>query len=594
MGNKIFIDCGAHCGESILEAKRRFGNDTKIYSFEANTNLAKGLIEYFESDPNVTVENKAAWIEDSFIEFYLSTSWSDGSSVYAEKGSGGVSDNLLIRVPSIDLDAFINSFDKDDYIILKLDVEGAEYEILNKLMETGTINRINELHGEFHENIDKPEVKALENKVYSYLKDNNIKFNEWEMVGNVPKVIDRNQWKDSYEMKKITFVLPSRNNLEFLQLAYKSLRDLKTKHEILVLDDASTDGTQEWISSLNDPDLITYHNPGPERIGIVGMFDKGIEMAKTDIIFAFHADMVAAPNLDVNILKHLKPGTVVSATRIEPPLHPSGPEKITIALGNEIDEYDYESNKKLFLTIEKDNKDRTTEGIFAPWCMYKSDYLAIGGHDPLFAPQSKEDSDLFNRFILKGYKVLQAWDGLVYHFTSRGSRFNKHAGGAAGQNSEEWIHTTTKNGRNFIRKWGHFVKHDEFMKPIIPPKYNIAFVVSTCNLNMLATLEPWCDAIYIDDEMGVLEAAYYENEQPHTKIDLRSKIKVTKYNTPKEDIIVEFDAALLNQDAFMMLTQLPEIIEESGEIGKFELDIFKINIRALNTYENELIHIYNK
>ena len=103
-------------------------------------------------------------------------------------------------------------------------------------------------------------------------------------------------------MEKITFVIPSRNNLEFLQLAYKSIRNLKTKHEILVLNDASTDGTQEWIDKLNDKDLITYSNPGPERIGIVGMFDKGIEMAKTDIIFAFHADMVAAPNLDVHVL----------------------------------------------------------------------------------------------------------------------------------------------------------------------------------------------------------------------------------------------------------------------------------------------------
>ena len=128
-------------------------------------------------------------------------------------------------------------------------------------------------------------------------------------------------------MNKITFVLPSRNNLEFLQLAYKSIRDLETKHEVLVLDDASTDGTQEWIKSLNDDDLITYHNPGPERIGIVGMFDKGIEMARTEIIFAFHADMVACKDLDENILKYLKPGTVVSATRVEPPLHPPGPEK---------------------------------------------------------------------------------------------------------------------------------------------------------------------------------------------------------------------------------------------------------------------------
>ena len=389
-------------------------------------------------------------------------------------------------------------------------------------------------------------------------------------------------------MDKITFVLPSRNNLEFLKLAYTSIRNLETKHEVLVLDDASIDGTQEWIKSLNDEDLITYHNPGPERIGIVGMFDKGIEMARTEIIFAFHADMVACKDLDKNILKHLKPGVVVSATRVEPPLHPPGVEKITVDFGIEAEQFDF---NKWYTESESLKQDKTTEGIFAPWCMYKSDFL---GHDELFAPQSKEDSDLFNRFVLNGYQVIQSWDALVYHFTSRGSRFNKHAGGGAGKNSEEWLHTTNKNARNFIRKWGHFVKHDAYMKPIIPHKYDIGFVVHKCNLNLMATLEPWCSTLYTDDELGINEAAYYENEQPHTKIDLKSKLKLIKHDIPQNDIVVEFDATLLNQDAFMMLTQLPEIIEESGEIGEFELDIFKIKIRALNTYEHSLIHIYNK
>ena len=46
--------------------------------------------------------------------------------------------------------------------------------------------------------------------------------------------------------------------------------------------------------------------------------------------------------------------------------------------------------------------------------MYKEDFLAVGGHDELFAPQSKEDSDLFNRFVLNGYKVLQTWEGSLY------------------------------------------------------------------------------------------------------------------------------------------------------------------------------------
>jgi glycosyltransferase involved in cell wall biosynthesis len=389
-------------------------------------------------------------------------------------------------------------------------------------------------------------------------------------------------------MDKITFVLPSRNNLEFLKLAYTSIRNLETKHEVLVLDDASVDGTQEWIKSLNDEDLITYHNPGPERIGIVGMFDKGIEMARTEIIFAFHADMVACKDLDKNILKHLKPGVVVSATRVEPPLHPSGVEKITVDFGIEADQFDFD---KWYTESETLKQDKTTEGIFAPWCMYKSDFL---GHDELFAPQSKEDSDLFNRFILNGYQVIQSWDALVYHFTSRGSRFNTHAGGAAGKNSEEWIHTTNKNARNFIRKWGHFVKHDEYMKPIIPHKYNIGFVVEKCTLQLMTALEPWCSTLYTDDEMCVIESHYLDLEQPSTKIDLKQRLKLFKHTAPNNDIIVEFDGSKLDQEHFNILMQLPEIIMESGEVGKFELGIFKIDIRSLTTYEHDLIHIYNK
>lgn len=392
-------------------------------------------------------------------------------------------------------------------------------------------------------------------------------------------------------MQKVTFVIPSRNNLEFLQLAYRSIRDLKTRHEVLVLDDASTDGTAEWISSLDDEDLIRYYNPGPERIGIVGMFDKGIEMARTDIIFAFHADMIAGPNLDTNILKYLKRGTVVSATRIEPSLHPPGPEKIIRDWGIEVEEISYDQVVSSIKEIEDINAGKTTEGIFAPWCMYKEDFLAVGGHDELFAPQSKEDSDIFNRFVLNGYKVVQSWDGLVYHFTSRGSRFNKHAGGGAGQNSQEWLHTTTKNGKEFIRKWGHFIKHDALMKPIIPPKYNIAFVIKNCNIEYLEAFEPWCDRIYIEDDMQVLTSHYIEKEQPNTSFDLLKRIYTIGYNDPKleNDIVVEFDRNQFTQQSYNILQQFPEIIKESGEVGTFELDVFTITITSLTEYQNDLI-----
>jgi glycosyltransferase involved in cell wall biosynthesis len=398
-------------------------------------------------------------------------------------------------------------------------------------------------------------------------------------------------------MQQITFVIPSRNNLEFLKLAYKSIRSLKTDHEILILDDASTDGTQEWIVSLEDKNLLTYYNPGPERVGIVGMFDRGIEIARTEIIFAFHADMIASPNLDSNILKHLKEETVVCATRVEPPLHPPGPEKITLPLGNEVSEIDYDTVIQTLHELELKNKDKTTEGIFAPWCMYKKDFLKIGGHDELFAPQSKEDSDLFNRFQLNGYSFVQSWDGLVYHFTSRGSRFNKHSGGNTGINSPEWIHTTTKNGRNFIRKWGHMVKHDQYMKPIIPNKYNLGFVVNNCTFDKLKFLEIFCDTIYTDLSIHEVER-YIHEEQQNTKYDLKTRIRQLgdDYNN---DIVVYINGDLIidGGELTRIVQMIPYIIDANTglDFGEYELlGGVRLQINRLNTYQDSLIVIDTK
>jgi len=395
-------------------------------------------------------------------------------------------------------------------------------------------------------------------------------------------------------MEKITFVIPSRNNLEFLKLSYQSIRNLIRVHDILILDDYSIDGTREWLESLHDDNLITYYNPGPERIGIVGMFDKGIELARTKIIFAFHADMIAGSNLDINILKHIAPGTIVCATRIEPPLHPPGPEKITQDWGNEPDDIKFNTLMNSIGYFERVNKDKTTEGIFAPWCMYKSDYIAIGGHDELFAPQSKEDSDLFNRFMLAGYKLIQSWDGLVYHFTSRGSRFNKYAGGDTGKNSNEWIYTTTRNGKEFIRKWGHFIKHDELMKPIIPHKRNIAFVVKNCNLPLLEALEPWCDRIYVDEVFTIGRPQdYIEQEQSNTKFDLRKRVLYIGNNYPEgeNDVVVVFDANRVTEHTFYLLQNMSDIVTESNDTGEFEIDCLTIIINSLETYEHNLIKV---
>jgi hypothetical protein len=82
-------------------------------------------------------------------------------------------------------------------------------------------------------------------------------------------------------------------------------------------------------------------------------------------------------------------------------------------------------------------------------------------------------------------------------------------------------------------------------------------------------------------------------EQSNTKFDLKKRVLTIEHNDPiaENDIVVEFDATKLNQNNFQLLQQLPEIIQESGEIGEFELDIFKVTINNLTTYEHTLIKV---
>ena len=407
-------------------------------------------------------------------------------------------------------------------------------------------------------------------------------------------------------MKPISLITPSRNTLKYLKWAYTSIRkNLGYIHEICMADDFSDDGTWEWMNEIADKDINVkiHRNEGPERLGHTILYDTLInDYASNDIVMIFHSDMYACPGMDEEVLKYLEPGTVVSATRIEPPLHPEGPEKIIQDFGIEPEEFKEEELLKEVNTLQLQhgtdyNFAKFTEGIFAPWAIYKSDFQSIGGHDPLFAPQSKEDSDIFNRFVLNGYKLIQTWTGYVYHMTCRGSRFKdgalRNPAGQVfmkGRESDEWLIQNLRSTRNFIRKWGHMVKHDEMMKPIILPKYDVGFVAENCSTDMLKELEPWCSDIYGDwlGHKGYGVNKYIKEEQLDTQFDLSKKIHSDRIK-PKNAVIVKFDSNKLNQDNFQIIANFSEILQESGEVGEMEYDIFKLNIKSLDTYEKDLI-----
>lgn len=387
---------------------------------------------------------------------------------------------------------------------------------------------------------------------------------------------------------KITYCIPSKNNLRYLKNSIESIqRNSSVDYDIVVYIDSDNDGTETWLTENN----IRYlKNESNTPKGIAFGYNRCIEAATTEIVCMFHADMYMARGFDTGILKYLKPKSVVSATRIEPPLHPPGNEKIVKNFGMYPEDFDVTTFDQYVLELLTKNTNVITKGIFAPWAIYKVDIVSIGLHDEIFHSYH-EDSDIFNRFILNSYDVFQSWESYVYHLTCRGGQFQD---GIDSITKDANFHMMKNNAaRNYLRKWGSWIRNDQYQYPIISHKYNIAFVVGNCNQQSLELLEPWCDRIYIEDNMQVLTDSYIEKEQPNTKYDLKKRVFCIGYNNPywENDVIVQFDIKNFTQQSFNIIQQLSEILTESNEIGDFEIDCFKITVTNLMTYESTLVHL---
>jgi len=385
---------------------------------------------------------------------------------------------------------------------------------------------------------------------------------------------------------KFTFCITSKNNLRYLKHAVFYIKENSIRdHDVLVFIDADNDGTEQWCIDNN----IKYiKNPSKELFGIGNAYNLLVDKSDTDFVVIYHADMIMGKGFDVALYNNWKPKTVVSATRIEPPLHPSDPAKIVLDLGlwPETDIIDGFKVDEFNEFVENNRKDITTNGIFAPWLIHKDDFNDVKGHDPIMKSHS-EDRDLFNRFLLNEYNLIQSWEALVYHLTCRGGQF-EHASKTSDLNhkSNDWNKLAHNQTREFIRKWGTPPKYDEYQFPIISSKYDIGFIVKNCDQQLLEVLEPWCSTIYVDCNYK----HYIEKEQLNTSFNLYNRIK--PYAIEKQnEILVSFNTNQLNQNNFQLLQQLPDIIKDNGEIGSFELDIFKVDIIQINEYQNNLIKL---
>ena len=391
-------------------------------------------------------------------------------------------------------------------------------------------------------------------------------------------------------MDKITFCIPSKTNLRYLKACIPSIRKnaYRDDHEIIIFVDQDEDGTIKWLDEVKDQYNIQYYvNPklGEELFGIGRAYDYCIAHSTTDIFMIFHADMMLGKHADLKAYNHLKEKTVVCSTRVEPPLHPNAGEKILLDFGMWPEEFKEEEFDKYVESQLEETK--TTEGIFAPWMMYKEEFFAIGGHDPIMH-SCREDSDIFNRMLLAEFNFIQPWNSLVYHLTGRG------AGSFDGdeERHKQWQRDMNKSTLEFIRKWGSTVKHTPLMKPIVTSKYDIGLILKNIKENIIQALEPWCSNVYVDPLLG---QNYIYNEDKNTSFDLKEKIKPLD-NEKQNQILVEIDGNKFTQQDYQYIQQLPEILDNSTFLeedygDEFEVGNLRLTIIATDTFEKDLIKI---
>jgi len=195
INSKIFVDCGSNLGQGYEEIKilEKIDCSWDIEMFEPSPECFKHLKSKYKED-NFNINNKAVYTSSGKKEFHFTQSLS-GEVCYTSQGSKlGEVKNLFtnrnnlytlsepIIVETIDLSDFINKLNYE-YICLKLDVEGSEYDIISRMMETSSLKKVNKLYVEFHNYAIDYDKKSKYDKIRSdiliYLKENNINFVEW-------------------------------------------------------------------------------------------------------------------------------------------------------------------------------------------------------------------------------------------------------------------------------------------------------------------------------------------------------------------------------------------------------------------------------
>lgn len=171
------IDCGANIGMSILFFKKLYPS-CEVLAFEPNP-YAFHLLEKnvnINKIENVALNKIGLSNRNGSIDFYLSH---NKGSLLGSMNSKRGGDNIL-KIQTSPLSSFLKS---ENYDLIKIDVEGAEQEIIDDLASNNKIQNFKKYVIEYHHKINK-EVSQF-SKFLAPFEANGYEYNMKTTYGNL-------------------------------------------------------------------------------------------------------------------------------------------------------------------------------------------------------------------------------------------------------------------------------------------------------------------------------------------------------------------------------------------------------------------------
>jgi FkbM family methyltransferase len=144
----LIIDCGANLGMAVLYFKKLYPS-ARIIAFEANKHIYQLLEENVKANNlnDIELHNVALYDTETEISFFIDNNI--GTLLGSVRETRGGSTEMKVKTRR--LSSYLMHVDAVD--LIKIDIEGAEIEVLNDLFNTAVINKSKEYIIEYHHNI---------------------------------------------------------------------------------------------------------------------------------------------------------------------------------------------------------------------------------------------------------------------------------------------------------------------------------------------------------------------------------------------------------------------------------------------------------